>query len=48
MKRVYVVCKDRNSFPLGVFETREDAVSLIGAIKSLVENEVNCLWEGGE
>lgn len=49
MKKIYVVCPDKNSFPLGVFETREDAVSFLkffGGVNYIIEEFV--LWGDGQ
>ena len=49
MKKVYVVCRDRISFPVGIFETREDAISFLklwGSVKYIIEEFV--LWGDGQ
>jgi len=49
MKKVYVVCPDRNSFPLGIFETREDALNFMEFWQRINYTvEEFCLWEKGQ
>jgi len=49
MKKAYVICKDKNSFPLGIFTTREDAVSFLkfwGSADYIIEEFV--IWGDGQ
>lgn len=48
MKKVYVVCPNRISFPLGIFETREDSVSFMESWRINYVVEEFCLWEKGQ